>query len=255
MDALELDTEGQVTSVTMNRPDVRNAFNDDLIAELLAVFKAPPSPILVLRGAGSVFSAGADLAWMKRSAELSVAENRREAERLAAFFQVVDQTDAVVVASVQGAAIGGGVGLVSVADMVVAESEAVFGFTEVRLGLIPAVISPFALSKIGQAAARRYFITGERFNAAEAHRIGLVHKVVAAEELSVATERVVQELSKAGPEAMLESKRLIRLVAGTSSVRDVRQRTAGLIAERRASDEGQEGLSAFLEKRKPRWLS
>ncbi|MEL6340343.1 MAG: enoyl-CoA hydratase-related protein [Myxococcota bacterium] len=253
MAMLTTETRGAVTRVIMNRPEVRNAFNDALVEELQAVFTDPPSRILELRGAGPVFSAGADLEWMKRSAELDETVNRDEARRLGHVFRTLDECNAVVVAAVQGAALGGGMGLVSCCDIVIAESKAIFGFTEARLGIAPAVISPFAIRKIGVSQARRYFTTGERFSADEAHRIGLVHEVVPAEEFGTHVEKILAALAAGGPEAVLASKRLVRDVA-TMDGEKIHDHTSQVIAALRCSEEGQEGLSAFLEKRKPDWV-
>ncbi|MEM6531598.1 MAG: enoyl-CoA hydratase-related protein [Myxococcota bacterium] len=253
MQTLEVMSKGPVTVVTMNRPDVRNAFNPTLIDELISVFREPPSHVIVLRGNGPVFSAGGDLAWMRESATLDEAGNVAEAKRMAQVFQTIDESNAVVIASVQGAALGGGMGLVSVCDIVVAETEARFGFTEARLGLAPAVISPFCIRKIGLSAARRYFTSGQRFPAAEAMRIGLVHEVVDAGELEAATQKMVERVLAGGPNAVLACKRLAREVDGLSRS-DAIDHTARVIAGLRTSDEGQEGITAFLEKRKPNWI-
>ncbi|MEL6544696.1 MAG: enoyl-CoA hydratase-related protein [Myxococcota bacterium] len=253
MKTLELQTMGAVTMVTMNRPDVRNAFNPELIEELLEIFSAPPSSIIVLAGAGAVFSAGADLEWMKKSAELDTESNRKDAERLARVFRTIDECDAITVAQVQGAAIGGGMGLVACCDVVVAETGAMFGFTEARLGLAPAVISPFVINKIGVSAARRYFVTAQRFDAAEAMRIGLVHKVVEASELDETTAKMVRRVAQGGPKAVLASKRLVRDVTRMERDHAIEHATR-VIADLRASEEGQEGLAAFLEKRTAKWV-
>jgi methylglutaconyl-CoA hydratase len=199
-----------------------------------------------------VFSAGADLEWMRTVAGFTPEENRRDAEGLALLFETIDLAPKPVVARVQGAALGGGCGLVAVADVAVASAEAHFGFTEVRLGLVPAVISPFVLRKIGPSAARELFLTGERFGADKARAIGLVHRVVPASELDSAVDERVRELLQAAPGAVAAAKALVREVAGRAPA-DVRDLTAACIAERRASGEGQEGLRAFLEKRKPGW--
>ena len=242
MAMLKTETRGVITRVIMNRPDVRNAFNDALIDELQAVFSDPPSRVLELRGSGPIFSAGADLVWMKRSAELDEEANRDEARRLGAVFRTLDECNAVVVAVVQGAALGGGMGLVSCCDIVVAESKAMFGFTEARLGIAPAVISPFAIRKIGVSQARRYFTTGERFSADEARRIGLVHEVVPADELDAQVEKILLGLAAGGPQAVLASKRLARDVAAMDGDK-IHLHTSQVIAALRCSEEGQEGLS------------
>lgn len=252
MAMLTVHTVAGVTTITMNRPEVRNAFNATLIAELTDAFRAPPTRIMVLAGAGPVFSAGGDLAWMKASAELGHEGNVNESKTLATMFQTIDESEAIVVGRVHGAAFGGGMGLVSVCDCVVAEAKTRFAFTEVKLGLVPAVISPFCVRKIGSSAARFYFATGARFDAHEAQRLGLVHRVAPAEALDQTVETVVEQLLEAGPNALLESKRLVRDIDGLSREEAI-ESTAHTIARLRTSDEGQEGTKAFLEKRKPNW--
>jgi methylglutaconyl-CoA hydratase len=243
--AVRVEAEGPVLRVTLARPERRNALEPGLIAALSAAFSdVGDARAVVLTGDGPAFCAGADIEWMRRSAALSEDENVAEALRLGAMFETVDDCPAPVVARVQGAALGGGSGLVACCDVVVAAPDAVFGFTEVKLGVVPAIVSPFVLKRIGTAAARRFFVTGERFDARTALRIGLVDEVAA--DLDSATERVVAELLEAGPEAARVAKELAR---GAVTVGD----TARLIAERRASAEGQEGLRAFLEQRPPSW--
>ncbi len=253
MKTLELQKMGPMTMVTMNRPDVRNAFNPTLIEELLEVFSNPPSTIMVLSGAGSVFSAGADLEWMKKSAELDAEGNRRDAMRLASVFRTLDECEAVTIAQVQGAAIGGGMGLVACCDIVISSRETMFGFTEARLGIAPAVISPFVIRKIGASAARRYFVSAQRFDAAEAMRIGLVHQVVESEELDEETAKMIRRVAQCGPKAVLASKKLVRDVTRMERDHAIEHATS-LIAELRTSEEGQEGLAAFLEKRPAKWV-
>lgn len=253
MKTLQLQKMGAVTMVTMNRPDVRNAFNPTLIEELLEVFSSPPSTIMVLSGAGPIFSAGADLEWMQKSAELDSEGNRRDAMRLASVFRTLDECNAITIAQVQGAAIGGGMGLVACCDVVVASREAMFGFTEARLGIAPAVISPFVIRKIGASAARRYFVTAQRFDAAEALRIGLVHQVVDAGELDEETAKMIRRVAQCGPNAVLASKKLVRDVTRMERDHAIEHATS-LIAELRTSEEGQEGLAAFLEKRPAKWV-
>jgi methylglutaconyl-CoA hydratase len=230
----------------MARPERRNAFDAALIAELAAAFSdVGPARVVLLSGDGQSFSAGADVEWMRSSVELTYDENIADALRLRAMLETIDGCPAPVVARVQGHALGGGCGLVACCDIVVAEPPAEFAFSEVKLGIVPAVISPFAIGKIGPGAARRYFVTGERFTAETALRIGLVHEL--ADDLDGAVERVVAELLSAGPEAARAAKELARRPASAGE-------TARLIAERRTSAEGQEGLRAFLEKRPPTWL-
>ncbi len=247
MSALRVERDGPVLRVAMARPDRRNAFDAALIAELTEAFAdVGDARAVVLSGDGPSFSAGADVAWMRSSVELTHAENVADALRLRAMLDAIDGCPAPVVARVQGHALGGGCGLVACSDVAVAEPGAEFAFSEVKLGIVPAVISPFALAKIGASAARRWFVTGERFSAEVALRIGLVHEVAA--ELDAAVEAVVAELLSAGPEAARVAKTLARAPHSAAE-------TAELIAERRTSAEGQEGLRAFLEKRPPSWRS
>lgn len=245
MSALQVERDGAVLRVTMARPDRRNAFDAALIDELARAFAdVGDVRAVVLAGEGKSFSAGADVEWMRSSVDLSYEENVADALRLRAMLDAIDGCPAPVVARVQGHALGGGCGLVACCDIAVAEPGAQFAFSEVKLGIVPAVISPFALAKIGPGAARRFFVTGERFTADVALRIGLVHEV--AGDLDAAVERVVAELLTAGPDAARAAKQLARapLAAGE---------TAERIAAHRTSAEGQEGLHAFLAKRPPRW--
>jgi methylglutaconyl-CoA hydratase len=243
--ALTVERDGSVLRVTLARPDQRNAFDAALIAELAEAFvDVGRSRAVVLAGEGPSFCAGADVDWMRASAGLSYEENVADANALRRMLESIDGCPAPVIARVQGHALGGGAGLVAAADIAIASRDAVFAFSEVKLGIVPAVISPFALAKIGASAARRYFLTGERFDAETALRIGLVHEV--ADDLDAAVERVVAELLSAGPHAARWAKRLVR-------ERPDGPETARWIAERRTSAEGQEGLAAFLEKRPPSW--
>ncbi len=244
---LRIERDGPVLHIAMARADRRNAFDAAVIAELAEAFvDVGRARAVVLSGDGPSFSAGADVDWMRSSADLSLEANVADANALRRMLEAIDNCPAPVVARVQGHALGGGAGLVAAADIAVAAGDAVFAFSEVKLGIIPAVISPFALAKIGPGAARRYFVTGERFDAETALRIGLVHEVAA--NLDGAVDRVVGELLSAGPQAARWAKRLVR-------ERPDGPETARWIAERRTSDEGQEGLRAFLEKRKPAWRS
>ena len=253
---LETERRGAVEYVTLNRPDVRNALNDELIVELAGWAAATRGDggirVVVLGGAGRVFSAGADVAWMARAAQFTEEENLRDAGTLSRMFAAIDSLPIPLIGRVQGAALGGGVGLAAICDVVVADEEAVFGFTEVKLGILPAVISPFAMAKIGRSAARELFLTGARFSAARAREIGLVHRVVPAAQLDRTVDEYVQEFLTAGPEAIAAAKALIGQVAGRS-IEEAGPLTAEAIARRRVSREGQEGLRAFLEKRKPGW--
>ena len=245
MTALRVERDGPVLRVAMARPERRNAFDAALIAELTEAFtNVGDVRAVVLSGDGPSFSAGADVEWMRSSIELSYDDNVADAMRLRMMFEAIDGCPAPVVARVQGHALGGGCGLVACCDIAVAEPGAQFGFSEVKLGIVPSVISPFALTKIGTSAARRWFVTGERFAADVALRIGLVHEV--ASDLDAAMERVVGELMTAGPNATRGAKELAR---AHLDARD----TARRIAELRTSPEGQEGLRAFLERRPPRW--
>jgi len=242
---LRIERDGDFLSVTLAKPEVRNAFDAALIAELAEAFvDVGRARAVILRGDGPSFCAGADVEWMRASADLGYDENLADANALRQMLEAVDGCPAPVVAAVHGHALGGGAGLVACADVVLAHSAAVFGFTEVKLGIIPAVVSPFALARIGPGAARRYFVTGERFDAETALRIGLVHEV--ADDLDAALERLLVELRSAGPRAMRAAKRLVL-------ERPDGAETARRIAERRTSAEGQEGLRAFLERRTPDW--
>ncbi|TML88233.1 MAG: enoyl-CoA hydratase/isomerase family protein [Actinobacteria bacterium] len=245
MDALRVERDGDVLRVTLARPDRRNAFDAALIAELAEAFvDVGRTRAVVLAGEGASFSAGADVDWMRSSVDLSFDENVADANALRRMLEAIDRCPAPVVVRVQGHALGGGAGLVAAADIAIASTDAQFAFSEVKLGIIPAVISPFALAKIGPGAARRYFLTGERFDAETALRIGLVHEVGA--DLDATVDRVVGELLSAGPKAVRWAKRLVQ-------ERPDGPETARWISERRTSDEGQEGLRAFLEKRPPNW--
>ena len=245
MSALRVERDGPVLRITLARPDVRNAFDAALIRELAEAFvDVGRARAIVLAGEGRSFSAGADVDWMRSSVDLSLDENIADANALRRMLEAIDGCPAPVVVRVQGHALGGGAGLVAASDIAIASRDALFAFSEVKLGIIPAVISPFALAKIGAGAARRYFVTGERLDAETALRIGLVHEVV--DDLDAAVDRVVGELLSAGPQAARWAKRLVR-------ERPDGPETARWIAERRASDEGQEGLRAFLEKRPPEW--
>ena len=253
---IETRQDGPIERVTLNRPDVRNALDDELIAELAAwassIRDAQDVRVAVLAGAGKSFSAGADVTWMSRAIGYSKEENLRDAERLSAMFAALDRLPVPLIGRIQGAALGGGAGLAAVCDVVVADDQAVFGFTEVKLGIVPAAISPFVIAKIGRSAARELFLTGARFPAARAREIGLVHAVVPLETLDEAVDGYVKEFLSAGPNAIAAAKSLIADVADRT-IDDARPLTARAIAERRVSKEGQEGLRAFLEKRKPEW--
>lgn len=249
--------DGRAT-VTLNRPEVHNAFDDALIAELHGVLDdlagREEVRLVVLASEGKSFSAGADLNWMKRVAGYTEAENLADSMALAEMLQRLDTMPVPTVARIQGAALGGGVGLVACCDVAVASAAARFSLSEVRLGLIPATIGPYVLNAIGPRQARRYFLTAERFDAAEALRIGLIHAVAAPEALDATVDAIAAELLKGGPSALRLGKALIERVTGgvPEAVRaDTAQRIAGI----RASAEGKEGVAAFLEKRKPNWAA
>ncbi len=246
-------------TVTLNLPDVHNAFNAACIAELTGVFDTLGADdsvrAIVLRANGSAFCAGADLHWMRQMAGFSEAENLDDAALLARMFYAIYRCPKPVVACVQGDCYAGGMGLVAACDIAIAVDQVQFCLSEVRLGLIPATISPYVIRAMGENAARRYFLTAERFDASEALRLGFVHKVVAAAELDGAVDDVVDALCKASPHAVREAKRLVREIAGAVPDASVIADTAQRIATIRASDEGREGVQAFLEKRKPNWLS
>jgi methylglutaconyl-CoA hydratase len=244
--ALRVEREGEILRITLARPERRNAFDAELIRELAEAFvDVGRSRAVVLAGEGASFSAGADVDWMRSSVDLSYEENVADANALRGMLESIDRCPAPVISRVQGHALGGGCGLVACSDIAVAADDAIFAFSEVKLGIIPAVISPFALAKIGPSAARRYFVTGEPFDARTALRIGLVHDV--ARDLDAALERVLAEVLSASPKAARAAKRLVL-------ERPDGPETARWIAERRTSDEGQEGLRAFLEKRRPNWI-
>ena len=257
MPSILVSTAGPVVTVTLNRPDVRNAFNEDLIAELTRWARGPmpaDARVAVLRGSGKVFCAGADLAWMSKMAGYSREENVQDALRMAEMFQALDILPLPLLGRVQGAALGGGAGLAAVCDIVIAADDAVFGFTEAKLGILPAVISPFAVAKIGVSAARELFLTGARVTADRALAIGLVHAVAPAGRLDTVVDGYVAELATSAPQAVAAAKRLIAEVAGRSP-QAVASLTAETIARHRVSQEGQDGMRAFLEKRPAPWVS
>ena len=245
MAGLRVERDGRILRVTLAKPERRNAFDAELIAGLHEAFKdVGDARVVLLSGDGESFCAGADIEWQRSAIDLSFDENVDDAMRLFAMMQAIDACPAPVVARIQGYALGGGSGLAAAVDIAIAAEDAIFGFSEVKLGIIPAVISPFVLPKIGEDADRRYFLTGERFDAQAALRIGLVSEV--ADDLDGAVDRVVGELLTSGPQAAREAKRLVR-------TRPEGEETAQWAARMRASDEGQEGLRAFLERRKADW--
>ena len=247
MNGLAVTRDGDVLRLTLARPEKRNALDPALIDALTHAFaEAGDARAIVLRGAGPSFCAGADLDWMRASIDLSPEENVADARRLDALMSALDGCPAPVVAGVQGHAIGGGCGLLACSDVVIAARDANFGLGEVKLGLVPAVISPYLLARVGSSAARRLFVTGERFDAETALRIGLVHQL--ADDLEDTVEAVVSGLLAAGPQAVRLAKRLAR--GGFSAEESVQ-----LLAQLRAGDEAQEGLRAFFERRQPSWYS
>lgn len=257
MSTLKLDIAANgIARLTLNRPDRHNAFDEAMIGDLTRTFTTlganPAVRLVVLNGAGESFCAGGDLHWMQRAAHKTEVENEADAFALARMLHTLNACPKPVIGLIHGACFGGGVGLAAACDMVVAAPDARFGLTEVRLGLIPAAISPFVVAKIGASAARRYFLTGERFSAEEARRIGLVHEVKAG--LDAAAAPLIDGLLASGPEALADAKALISDVSGRAVDEDLLRLTARRIAARRASDEGREGIAAFLEKRKPGWV-
>jgi methylglutaconyl-CoA hydratase len=257
LERLELAIDDGVARLWLSRPEVRNAFDGRMVSELSRVLDELAASdsvrVIVLGGRGKVFSAGADLEWMKTLAGFDHEENVREAAEMADLFNALHSSPKPIVARVQGAALGGGAGLVAACDIAVAAQGTRFGFPEVRVGLVPAVISPFVLARIGESATRELFLTGDRFDAEKALMIGLVREVVPERGLDAAVDGRVQQLLQAGPRAVAEAKTLLREVGGRRPG-DVRQETVERIAGIRASPEGQEGLRAFLEKRRPDWV-
>lgn len=259
MQTIEVAIASPVATVWLNRPDVRNAFNEVMIAELTQAFRELGGnagvQAIVLAARGPAFCAGADLNWMKKMAGYTHEENRADAAQLAEMLYVIYTCPKPVVARVQGDCYAGGMGLVAACDIAVAAEPANFCLSEVKLGLIPATISPYVILGMGENAARRYFLTAERFSAQEAHRIGFAHQVVATDALDVAVAEVVKALVNNSPNAVKEVKRLLRDVAGRPLTAELIADTAERIADIRSSAEGKEGIQSFLEKRKPGWLN
>lgn len=253
----EIDEHGRAT-ITLNRPEMHNAFDDTLISALIEEFRRLERErsvrVVLLAAKGKSFSSGADLNWMRRMADYSFEENRNDAMALAELMKTLANLSKPTIALVQGAAIGGGVGLVACCDIALATENASFCLSEVKLGLIPAVISPYVATAIGARATRRYFLTAERFDASEACRLGLVHEVVPREDLVEHADALSRRLLRNGPQAMASVKALVAEVALSSLDDDLIADTAERIAEIRASAEGREGLSAYLEKREPNWV-
>ena len=255
---LDVDERG-VASLTLNRPEIHNAFDDALINRLLQALESvevdPKVRVVVLRSEGKSFSAGADLRWMRRMADYSNKENLADARNLAALMQRLNGLSKPTIARVQGAAFGGGVGLVACCDMAVGTPQARFSLSEVRLGLIPAVISPYVIAAMGERSARRYFLTAERFSADEAHRLGLLHEVVDDEQLDATIDGLIDALLQGGPCAVAAAKSLIFAVSRQPTSAAVIEETAQRITAIRASDEGKAGLNAFLNKRPADWIT
>ena len=253
---LKVEIQKDLAKVFLSRPELHNAFNEVMIAELTDAFallaKEASIRVVWLKGAGESFCAGADLNWMKKVPQFTREENIEDSQKLYRMFESIDQCPKPVIAEVNGAAVGGGVGLVAVADMAFAHEKAVLGLSEVRLGLIPAVISPFVIRKIGVAAAREYFLSAERFSASQAKSLGLINEVGNPEQIEQKILEKIKFLRQAAPGALADCKRLIRDV-GQALPQDLALLTATRIAERRMSEEGQEGMNAFLEKRKANW--
>jgi methylglutaconyl-CoA hydratase len=248
--------EGKVLRLVMNRPQVHNAFNAEMIRDLGTAFaqagKDPEVRVIVLTGAGESFCAGADLNWMREIVRYSYEENLRESRELAELMHSIYTLPKPTLARINGAVIGGGTGLFSACDIVIASERARFGLSEVKIGLVPAAIGPYVIRRIGESAARELFLTGERFGARRALALGLVNKVVAHEELDKKVCEVVDLLLSSGPEALVQCKELLQKVPGMS-LEEAKGYTAEMIAGLRVSPEGQEGMAAFLEKRKPKW--
>ena len=259
MNALQTTQQGAVLTITLSRPDVRNAFNDEVIAEITAAFQDAASRAevraVVLAAEGPAFCAGADLNWMRRMADYTHAENLADAGALAEMLRVMYECPKPTIARIQGDVYAGGMGLVAVCDMAVSADTANFCLSEVKLGLIPATISPYVIRAMGTRAAHRYFLTAERFDAREAHRIGFVHEVVSADQLDAKVDEITLALVSASPNAVRSCKTLVQEVAGQGIAAPLIARTVEGIADIRTSSEGREGVQSFLQKRKPSWLA
>jgi len=254
---LDIQRDGTVARVWLNRPDVRNAFNDTVVAELTAAFRALGADAslraIVLGGHGKAFCAGGDLNWMRSMADYSWEQNRADAQALADMLWTLYTCPLPVVGRVHGDCYAGGVGLAAVCDVLVAAEGMHFCLSEARLGLLPATIGPYVVRALGQQASRRYFVSAERFSAAEAHRLGFVHELAGVDGIDQKVEAIVQALVANGPAAVKASKLLVRDLAGVALTPELRADTARRIADIRASDEGREGVQSFLNKRKPAW--
>jgi methylglutaconyl-CoA hydratase len=256
--AVRISTRGQVATVVLSRPDVRNAFNDEVIAELTQAFSQLGDDArvraIVLMAEGPAFCAGADLNWMRRMADYSREENEQDADKLAFMLRTIYECPKPTIARVQGDVYAGGMGLVAACDLAVSVDSAHYCLSEVKLGLIPATIGPYVIRAMGPRAAHRYFLTAERFDAAEAHRIGFVHEVVAADRLDAVVDQWVKAFMAGSPNAIKECKKLVQYVADRDITRLLIDHTVKAIADIRASDEGKEGVQSFLNKRKPGWV-
>jgi methylglutaconyl-CoA hydratase len=257
--AIQIERRGPVARVFLNRPEVRNAFNDEVVASLADAFRGFAADgtlrAVVLGGHGKAFCAGADLSWMRAMADYAWEQNRADAQRMADMLWTLYSCPLPVVGRIHGDCYAGGVGLAAVCDVLVAAEGVNFCLSEAKLGLLPATISPYVMRAMGEQAARRYFVTAERFGAAAAQRLGLVHEVVAADALDAKVDEIVGALAANGPAAVKACKRLVRELAGQPVTEGLRAETARRIADIRASDEGKEGAQAFLQKRPPSWLS
>ena len=258
-ESILLEIKDSVAYVTMNRPEVHNAFDENVIARLAELLDELSGndnlKVVVFLGKGKSFSAGADLNWMKRAAAYTEEQNKADALKLARMLHKIYTLPKLTIACVQGMAIGGGLGLLSCCDIVIAEKDAAFGFSEVKLGLVPATIGPYVIAAIGARQARRYFQTGERFNGEVAHRIGLVHEIAdRPEDVEYVLHSILSHVKTCGPKAMKTAKRLCRDLAGRPISEETLADTAACIAQARSGEEAKEGLSAFLEKRKPGWV-
>jgi methylglutaconyl-CoA hydratase len=255
---VEVDDD-KVYWVTLNRPKLHNAFNQELIEQLVATFEKIASDdtarAVVLKGNGRSFSAGADINWMKEMRNYSLEDNIEDSKKLQNLFEVINNCPVPVITQAKGAVLGGGVGLVSVSDFVLAGHETIFGLTEVRLGLLPAVISPFVIDKIGVSHARSFFLSGKKFDAERAFAIGLIHYVAPNDQLDGEIKRVVKHFLRSAPSATRLAKELVKSVTSITDKDERAQYTAEMIAKVRASDEGKEGMSALLEKRRPAWVT
>nr|WP_315478936.1 enoyl-CoA hydratase/isomerase family protein [uncultured Rhodoferax sp.] len=258
MSALTLTHTGALLTITLSRPEVRNAFNDEVITELTQAFQTAAASAetraVVLAAEGPAFCAGADLNWMRRMADYTRAENLADAAKLAEMLRVMYACPKPTIARIQGDVVAGGMGLVAACDMAVAVDSAGFCLSEVKLGLIPATISPYVIRAMGARAAHRYFLTAERFSAQEAHRIGFVHEVVPAEQLDAKVAELVKALVNASPNAVRSCKELVQTVADREIDGTLIAHTVEGIADIRSSSEGKEGVQSFLQKRKPNWL-